>query len=202
MTTELRRRIESIVGRPWEGEPDRVEWRAHGMPCLIQRSHMGNLCGYVAVSRRHPLYRKDYSAPACAGIEVHGGLTYAGHCHGKICHAPKPGEPDDVWWFGFDCAHWGDLVPSFEACGRVLGYGTYKGIAYVRREVVSLAAQLGAIQSRRHFNKGLASRVRGERKRLVRLAGAHNRPFEFTWVGAELSELPGVRIPRSLRSRA
>lgn len=81
-------------------------------------------------------------------VQVHGGLTYANECgpvrengHG-ICHLPEPGKPDSVWWFGFDCAHAGDVCP---------GYGTdfprwddeqYRDIAYVTNECTQLAAQL------------------------------------------------------------
>lgn len=31
---------------PWTNEPDRKEWKAHGLDCLITRNPlMGNLCG-------------------------------------------------------------------------------------------------------------------------------------------------------------
>lgn len=94
---------------PWINEPDRVEWRHRGLPCLIVRNHTGALCGYVAVPPGHPAHGAGYDS---VNVDVHGGLTFANHCdtseRALICHTPEPGEPDDVWWLGFDCAHYGD----------------------------------------------------------------------------------------------
>ena len=53
-----------------------------------------------------------------------------------ICHVPEPGRPANVWWFGFDCAHYRDVTPAY-ACE-----GQYRDIDYVTREVASLARQL------------------------------------------------------------
>jgi hypothetical protein len=100
---------------PWQDEPDRVLFEAHGFPCLIVRvPHSGHLCGYVAVPPGHPWHGKGYDDVRTKDGEwpdAHGGLTYAGACSGTICHVPKPGEPDDVWWLGFDHAHCGDSSP-------------------------------------------------------------------------------------------
>jgi len=63
-----------------------------------------------------------------------------------ICHVASPGEPDPVWWFGFDCAHAGDFSPSYgKDLGRETGWGghvEYRDIAYVENECRSLASQL------------------------------------------------------------
>ena len=62
-----------------------------------------------------------------------------------ICHKVEDGEDDDVWWFGFDCAHSGDVSPAFEnltRCGLSNRDDTYKDLDYVTREVESLARQL------------------------------------------------------------
>lgn len=59
-----------------------------------------------------------------------------------ICHLPSEGRPDRVWWLGFDCAHSGDVSPSYD---RGDGYNTYKDRHYVAREIASLAKQLAAI---------------------------------------------------------
>jgi hypothetical protein len=112
---------------PWQNEPDKIQWRdeATGLPCLVNRGPSGAWCGYVGVPPSHPAYEVDYDdVYELAGgypdgydrISVHGGLTYSRHCaHGpeesSICHVPEPGEPDNVWWLGFDCAHSGDLAP-------------------------------------------------------------------------------------------
>jgi hypothetical protein len=65
--------------------------------------------------------------------------------HGRaICHSPGLGEPDDVWWFGFDCAHSGDLVPGMPLYTGLAG-GVYRDQAYVRGECAKLAAQLAQV---------------------------------------------------------
>jgi len=84
----------------------------------------------------HPLHGKDYGD---VDAEVHGGLTYSGECAGKICHVAKEGEPEHVWWLGFDCAHYGDLSPGFtDGLGRD---GVYRDMEFVTREVEQLAEQ-------------------------------------------------------------
>lgn len=129
---------------PWDREAeDRIEWRsADGVPCLMVRSRMGAWCGYAAVGPDHPWHGKEYSHDDVS-VDVHGGLTYADRCQaggGPICHVPLPGEPDPVWWFGFDCLHLGDLYPgSYEYPTEV---AIYRDREYVRREVERLAAQL------------------------------------------------------------
>lgn len=140
---------------PWDDEPDRLEWRAHGLACLIVRNDHGALCGYVGVPPGHPCHGAGYQeADATAPLEVHGGLTYASACAGHICHVPEPGEPDDVWWLGFDCGHAFDLSPGIDALlskikfERGCDWGqTYRDIAYVRAEVESLARQLTAVDT-------------------------------------------------------
>jgi len=160
--------------KPWENEPDEDAFVASDLQCRINRTkHSGALCGYVQVPVDHPLYGLHYgdtsdalasalerrkeqplhstpefgamiavlcgsvdTTPDCA-FTVHGGLTFAG----KLCD-------EDGWWFGFDCAHSGDLAPSDvdrvgvfapSPCDR------YRDMAYVRRECESLAAQIHAV---------------------------------------------------------
>jgi len=135
---------------PWQAEPDKVQWQdeATGLPCLIVRNIAGCLCGYVGVTAEHPFFGKGYGD---VDVEVHGGLTFSGPCNPQadeerhICHVPAEGEPDHVFWFGFDCAHLGDLCPTFDRVWRQLGVLEkieYKDIEYVRAEVRKLAKQL------------------------------------------------------------
>lgn len=126
---------------PWRTEPDRVAWRdaETGLQCLILRTHMGNLCGYVRVPRDHPLHGKNYRKRGIAGhLQVHGGLTFSGCLRNRKM---KRGH-----WFGFDCAHWCDLVPGLMHHSFYVPDSTsvYRDIAYVREECTSLAAQLSA----------------------------------------------------------
>ena len=65
-----------------------------------------------------------------------------------ICHLPAAGDPDHVWWFGFDCSHYMDLAPGERATMREIGFDrsdrdeVYRDWAYVEREIASLAKQL------------------------------------------------------------
>jgi len=153
---------------PWVKEPDKIQWEYKGMPCLIVRGPMGALCGYVGVGKQHPLYEQDGG-----DLSAHGGITFTSHCqqddreHG-VCHIPDPGEEDNLWWFGFDCAHYGDFIPKMDfdlkelrklhpelqkSYDEVKAFAkkhrieplmseTYRDIAYVTKEVQRLANQL------------------------------------------------------------
>lgn len=136
---------------PWEGEPDRCEWTTvAGLPAIAQRVSHGAWCGYVAVPLGHPFHGRDGDS---VDLEVHGGITYSQGCHGAICHEPELGEPDNVWWFGFDTVHYGDIAPGIDAImrqarlaypdlGEAKEHGVYRTLEYVRGECESLATQL------------------------------------------------------------
>lgn len=149
-----------------------------GMPCLAVRSHFGNWCGYVGVTIDHPLYGIDYNEcarrPQCPPqvsetghtwwdcdhqpgglLEVHGGITYSGECQNTgdpatgICHVPAPGDPENIWWLGFDCGHYDDTQPGLRAIVRALGGRgalfpgeSYKTLVYVQAECATLCDQL------------------------------------------------------------
>lgn len=123
---------------PWDGEPDRWEDRHAGFPVLAVRNSLGNWCGYVGVPPGHPWHGRGYDD---VDARVHGGLTYAGLCNGVICHVPRQGEPSEVFWFGFDCAHAGDLTPSmFSRYGGYPG-DVYRNLGYVQMQTLRLADQ-------------------------------------------------------------
>ena len=105
-----------------------------------------------------------------------GGLTFAGACETQanvetgICHTVEENENDNIWWFGFDCAHGGDHMPAFrvdidhvnaimlqsnsyaEMIEKLLNpmqhsfTGKYRDINYVTKETLSLAQQLHGMQ--------------------------------------------------------
>lgn len=136
--------------------------------CLfVNNSHR---CGYVAIPKTHPLYGVRYSeecealvpvlqavkdgpvgkrgilSVVCADgkpspelvFDVHGSITYSGR-GGKY---PIPG--DDLWWYGFDCAHDGDKVrysSSYESGGEE------RTLEYVEQECESLAEQLAQVSA-------------------------------------------------------
>lgn len=86
----------------WIDEPDEVEFDHLGIHCVVKRiyhheiaDHMfgGHLCGYCELPEGHKFYEKeDFNDWP---YDVHGGITFV---------------EDHV--IGFDCAHFGDLVPS------------------------------------------------------------------------------------------
>lgn len=140
---------------PWDGEPDKVSWtdEATNMPCIAVRANpwQGSWCGYVAVNPGHPYHGKDYEVP---GADVHGGLTFAASCNDDgpiehaVCHVPEPGQPADVWWFGFDCGHYTDIFPAYrthfpEMWDLYERTGAqYRPLDYVKEQCTRLAAQL------------------------------------------------------------
>ncbi len=135
--------------------------------CILQEvgSHR---CGYVRVDKCHLLHGKG-SADNCPELkeaydkamngpigkrspiplllaaysdndeirldvlfDIHGGLTFAG----KLC---KEYDPNQGWWFGFDCAHAGDGFGPFSD-------GPVRSQEYVEQECESLAQQLSEIK--------------------------------------------------------
>jgi hypothetical protein len=152
---------------PWQEEVDKKQWQdpETGLPCLIVRNPRGGFwCGYVGVPPCHPFHgvktyedaegREDF----LYDLDCHGGVTYAGKCYKVkdesegICHVTEPGEPDDVWWIGFDCTHAWDFRPGEEHIMRelVLKYypqsdgEIYRSQVYVEAECTELAKQLKA----------------------------------------------------------
>lgn len=140
---------------PWNDELDKSVWvdETTGLDCMIVRNRHGALCGYVGVEPGHLLHGKDYDA-VDSEVDVHGGLTFAGECQPAedpskgICHVPRPGHADALWWFGFDCAHSQDLSPGPAAYLRSIGHGgliageVYRTVDYVTHEVRNLARQV------------------------------------------------------------
>lgn len=158
----------------WTDEPDKLSWTdpATKLPCLIVRGPAGSLCGYVGVDETHPYFGRPYSTWSDTefpgpDVSVHGGLTFAEACSpGEdeatgICHVSQPGAAEHVWWFGFDCAHYGDFSPgmqysleqSFIRKGEPIAdfakrhtFETYKGVPYVMGECQDLAGQLANLK--------------------------------------------------------
>ena len=134
----------------WQNEPDKIKFKDEltGYPCLILRTDLGHLCGYVDVSKDHPFYGGDYNN--FGNIYVHGGITFS-----RLGHRFYNSEENDskkIWWFGFDCAHCYDFLPGVKALLRQIDnkvrapnedeIEVYRNIEYVTNEVKSLARQL------------------------------------------------------------
>lgn len=142
--------------------------------CCIQRNMWGgNYNGYVAVNEGHPFYGKGYdtlvhvndteaiqfngnyiglllaaASPETevgllrldTAINVHGGITYAD----KDLNGIENGFFGNVWWFGFDTAHSGDLRVYQTDTDRKfpMNHDEYRDLAYVTAETQQLAEQL------------------------------------------------------------
>jgi len=126
-------------------EGDEYEFEAFGLPCLMMRNRsFGNWCGYVGVPKDSRLNGKNYYfytesenglsklEQAINNISVHGGLTFS----------EKRKENDDTWYFGFDCAHSGDLVGYLFDYPEMDRGDTYKDKQFVITECQNLAKQL------------------------------------------------------------
>ena len=77
------------------------EWIHAGLQCAVVQARLnGHRCGYVRIPPSHPWHGQHYDNPQ-VNVNVHGGLTFA---QLELCE-----EKDGTgWWFGFDCAHYGD----------------------------------------------------------------------------------------------
>jgi hypothetical protein len=135
---------------PWTSEPDKMQWQdeATKFPCLIVRNRGGALCGYVGVSDGHRYFGVSYG-DLDEDIRVHGGLTFSNFCspveseQEGICHLPDAGEPNHVFWFGFDCSHAWDVSPAYlRILEGLSSYGEYRDVEYVKNQCAQLAAQL------------------------------------------------------------
>ena len=130
-------------------EGDEAVWDEQGLKCYVKRhKSLQHLCGYVGVPKTHPWWGKGGGSTLCkhdgcykhsivAQLQVHGGLTFEGEWK------QFPG----LWFFGFDCAHSGDLVP--EALKFRTGYNldeTYRDMEYVKAECRNLAKQLQEVK--------------------------------------------------------
>ena len=132
---------------PWQQEEDSRIWVHGDIPCFIYRhSEFGNLNGYIGVPSTHPWYACEFTDLEM-GVEVHGGLTYAGPLDGL--DELKQYAHMKFWWIGFDTAHAWDFTPGIYALLRSLdpltspppSGGVYRDMAYVKAEVERMAKQ-------------------------------------------------------------
>lgn len=156
-------------------EPDSFREERDGGYVLAARRGLGKAwCGYVGVPAGHSLHSKGYDSLVRISkekfnslkvgkkgpisvligalsdpsegtrldliLDVHGGVTWAAdHVPGK--------ESDGLWWFGFDCHHYGDLSPydafQWAVDGNLIDQGAvYRDLNYVKAELENLLTQL------------------------------------------------------------
>lgn len=109
----------------------------NGYRCVVIMTRGGHRCGYVGISKTHPLHGVDYSSSSeilktddMSNISIDAaGLGQMLNAligkydeesitpemyfsvHGGITYSGGqnyPVESDGLWWFGYDCAHSGD----------------------------------------------------------------------------------------------
>lgn len=164
------------------GKQIEKDWTTEaGFRAVVLMTSMGYRCGYVAVPAGHPLHGVRYSEPCavlkapaedeevgkrgplsliCAAgnkdlmqspeivFNVHGSLTYSGGS------PDYPASSDGLWWFGYDCGHYGDAKSPEHCAERRERYpndpmlwdsehdGVYRDLDYCVRECESLARQI------------------------------------------------------------
>ena len=94
-------------------------------------------CGYIGVTKDHSLYWKHYDDILCADIEVHGGLTFSEDSISEDFPAD-----DNLWWLGFDCAHYGDKTNSVISRDFVERGGIFRDKDFCVKELHSMSRQM------------------------------------------------------------
>lgn len=126
---------------------------------MVNESHR---CGYVAVGPDHPLFGVNYNEETDVLIppdenETVGkrspiillSLSFGGpltvpdvvmDVHGGLTYSEQDENDPNLWWFGFDCAHAGDLTMTH--IKHDFTEGEFRSLEYVIEECESLAEQL------------------------------------------------------------
>lgn len=136
---------------PWTGEPDQLVFISpEGLTCAVLRHpRLGHLCGYVGVPKGHPAYGLQHSYME-ENFCVHGGITFTNNFR-KMDEIP--GLDPKLWYFGFDAAHAGDLVPYMDLFRSFLykdarcatdATDVYRDMAYMKGHVEELSEQVAA----------------------------------------------------------
>ena len=107
--------------------------------CSIIRTNLLHLCGYVHITKDNQYWGVDYDN--ISGISAHGGISYTGHFFNNN---------REIWTIGFDCAHYGDLLPYsylVDKCNQlnftpISNKDKYRDMDYVTTEIENLAEQL------------------------------------------------------------
>ena len=177
-------RFQLDTGKQWDNEPDFVDIEGKAYHLVVNRSHMGNLNGYVGVKRQHPWFGLHYDDNKLRNIEVHGGLTYSNK-------AEWEGMKKKYWYFGFDTAHAWDIVPQLEEMKKMHGLpdfeelfpsfgsffkSTYKDLNFVSNEVNDLFEQIKQVKDK---NPDYKYNFRKEYKRLGKIIQREKRHMDI-----------------------
>lgn len=108
-----------------------------GHEWIVVHNQMGFRCGYVKVEPGHPWHGKEYDDVEAS---VHGGLTFS-----EPDLPCDKGGLDDGYWFGFDCAHYGDAQdPDLPSSHKYRTGGVIRTQEYVEAECRDLCEQAAA----------------------------------------------------------
>lgn len=121
-----------------------------GLTAAVVVQDHGSRCGYVGVPKGHAASGKSYNE---LDVDVHGGLTYSD------VNTEYPAPSDGLWWFGYDCAHFGDasdpalMTPKYkELHDKKLftyaldAYSVVRSLEFCVEQCESLAKQLKAMK--------------------------------------------------------
>lgn len=116
------------LNRIIKSEGDYYEW-TNTLKCFIQRNPMNAWCGYTIIPKSFPInFEQEIN------INCHGGITY------------QSVNLDGDLVVGFDCAHYGDLVPKLLELEGILindrDISVYRDKQYVIDEVNSMVEQI------------------------------------------------------------
>lgn len=133
--------------------------------CVVKRTSMGHFCGYVGVTKKSVLYGQYYYTSDVKpdeeddsgfqtveltdvqskinDISVHGGLTYS---NTNLYSVDIFG--DEIWWFGFDCAHYNDAnLYELDSLLSLKDTSVYRDFDYTEEQVKLLSDQLKTIEN-------------------------------------------------------
>lgn len=103
-----------------------------GLKCLVRRTDMGHVNGYVKVPVDLSYKGKSsFERFAEDNFSVHGGVTFTGSLE-------TLGQKG--YWVGFDTTHYYDWTPQWSE-------GEYKSVDFVKGEIKTLASQI-----KKYFN--------------------------------------------------
>ena len=119
----------------------------NGFRCICIAQQMGHRCGYIGIPKGHKFYGINYNEFP-DDFEVHGGWTYSDN----VFLIPSK----DIWWIGFDCAHYWDapdekIMREFMDIKQLTmmlefsyrdEYATVKTQEFVEQELQTAVAQL------------------------------------------------------------
>lgn len=149
---------------------------SHGYTCVVAFQDIGHRCGYVGIPKSHTLWGIHYNDNKLNKLDVLNDdigkrnvitLLFVGNnkytspsvyfdVHGSITYSDSgnyPIENDDLWWYGYDCAHYGDKKDLDNIQKDLLGlllefydelnkHGIVRDLKYCIDECVNLAKQL------------------------------------------------------------